>query len=106
MTVYSAIAAATAACTSITLDNVAVPGDSTLDLSDLNAGTTVTFAGTTTFGYADDDYNLIEVGGTDVHITAETGAIIDGNGQAWWDGQGSNGGITKYVTSPSSFLVD
>lgn len=94
---YSAIPSATAACTSILLDSVAVPGNSTLDLSKLLAGTTVTFAGTTTFAYADANYDMIKVGGSNVTITAEPDAIIDGNGQAWWDGVGSNGGITKYT---------
>lgn len=88
VTAYSAVPAATAACTSITLDGIHVPGNQTLDLSKLLAGTTVTFAGLTTFGFAEVDYNLIEVGGTDINITAADGAIVDGNGQAWWDGQG------------------
>ncbi|KAK5120236.1 hypothetical protein LTR85_006442 [Meristemomyces frigidus] len=101
VTAYSAVPAATAACTAITLDGIAVPGNQTLDLSKLLVGTTVTFVGTTTFGFAEADYNLIEVGGTDITITAEKGAVIDGNGQAWWDGQGSNGGITK----PDHFFV-
>lgn len=114
VTAYSGIPAATASCTSITLDNIHVPGNATLDLSKLKPGTTVTFAGLTvstaqlrfrtashkrslqTFEYADVDINLIAVGGTNITITAEPDAIIDGNGQAWWDGQGSNGGITKY----------
>lgn len=101
VTAYSAVPAATAACTSITLDGINVPGNQTLDLSKLLTGTTVTFAGTMTFGFAAADYNLIEVGGTNITITAEPDAIIDGNGQAWWDGQGSNGGITK----PDHFFV-
>lgn len=101
VTEYSAVAAAVAGCTSIVLDGIHVPGNETLNLSKLQKGTTVTFAGTTTFGFAEADYNLIEVEGTDITITAELGAIIDGNGQAWWDGQGSNGGITK----PDHFFV-
>ncbi|KAK3669431.1 hypothetical protein LTR78_010691 [Recurvomyces mirabilis] len=101
VTAYSAVAAATASCTAITLKNIAVPGNATLDLSKLKAGTKVTFAGTTTFGFAEADYDMIKVGGTNITITAEAGAIIDGNGQAWWDGQGSNGGIAK----PDHFFV-
>ena len=50
-----------------------------------------------TFGFEAADYDLIEVGGTDFTITATPDAIIDGNGQAWWDGLGSNGGIAKCV---------
>lgn len=95
VTSYTAVPAAVAACTSIVLNNVKVPGNATLDLSELSAGTIVTFAGITTFDYANANYNLITVGGTNITITAEPDAIIDGNGQAWWDGQGSNGGITK-----------
>jgi polygalacturonase len=44
---------------------------------------------------------MIRVGGTNIHITGAPGAIIDGNGEAWWDGQGSNGGKTK----PDHFFV-
>lgn len=35
---------------------------------------------------------MIKAGGTDITITSTPDAVIDGNGQAWWDGQGSNGG--------------
>jgi polygalacturonase len=51
-----------------------------------------------TFGTTkDSDFNPIEIGGTDVTITGAAGHVIDGNGQAYWDGQGSNGGTDKYV---------
>jgi polygalacturonase len=50
-----------------------------------------------TFAYGDFSGDLIDIGGVDITITSAPGAIIDGNGQAWWDGQGSNGGITKYA---------
>ncbi|KAJ7801340.1 glycoside hydrolase [Mycena olivaceomarginata] len=32
-----------------------------------------------------------------ITIQGASGSVIDGNGQAWWDGQGSNGGTTKYA---------
>ena len=105
VTAFSAVASATASCTAITLENVAVPGGETLDLSKLKTGTTVTFAGTTTFGYYDWDSDLIDVGGTNITITAAAGAVIDGNGQSWWDGQGSNGGIAKYFLAHESLLM-
>ncbi|GAB7352823.1 hypothetical protein MBLNU459_g3437t1 [Dothideomycetes sp. NU459] len=95
VTDYAAVPAATAACTAITLDGLTVPGNSTLDLSKLKPKTVVTFKGLTTFEYAEANYNLILAGGTDIIITALPGAVIDGNGQAWWDGLGGNGGITK-----------
>ncbi|OCL14391.1 glycoside hydrolase family 28 protein [Glonium stellatum] len=101
VTAYTNVAAATASCTAITLDNIRVPSGSTLDLSKLNTGTTVTFAGNTTFDYYDGNINLIEIGGTDITVTSEPDAVIDGNGQSWWDGLGSNGGIAK----PNHFVT-
>ncbi|KAF2127872.1 glycoside hydrolase family 28 protein [Dothidotthia symphoricarpi CBS 119687] len=100
VTAYSAIPAATAACTSITLDGITVPGNSTIDLSKLKTGTKVTFKGTTFWEYFDANYPFIKVGGTNIEITAAEGAILDGNGQSWWDGLGSNGGISK----PNHFI--
>jgi polygalacturonase len=90
-----------AACTDITLHSITVPGNTSLDLSKIKPGTTVTFAGKTTFEYADANYDMIKVSGSNVIITAEKGAIIDGNGQAWWDGLGSNGGVAK----PNHFIT-
>ncbi|KAH0347195.1 glycoside hydrolase, partial [Aureobasidium melanogenum] len=101
VTSYSGVATAVSSCTNITLDSIAVPGNTTLDLTKLKNGTTVVFAGKTTFAYADANYDMIKVAGTDVTITAEKGAIIDGNGQAWWDGLGSNGGVSK----PNHFIT-
>ncbi|KAG9842072.1 glycoside hydrolase, partial [Aureobasidium melanogenum] len=101
VTSYPDLANAVSSCTNITLDSIAVPGNTTLDLTKLKAGTTVTFAGKTTFAYADANYDMIKVAGTDVTITAEKDAIIDGNGQAWWDGLGSNGGVAK----PNHFIT-
>jgi hypothetical protein len=40
--------------------------------------------------------DLIQIGGTDITIQGEPGAVLDGNGPAWWDGLGSNGGVKKY----------
>lgn len=40
-----------AACSTITLSNIAVPAGTTLDLTKLTKGTKVIFSGTTTFGY-------------------------------------------------------
>ncbi|CAD0111392.1 unnamed protein product [Aureobasidium uvarum] len=101
VTSYSGVAAAVSSCTNIVLDSIAVPGNTTLDLTKIQPGSTVTFAGKTTFAYADANYDMIKVAGTDVTITAEKGAIIDGNGQAWWDGLGSNGGVAK----PNHFIT-
>ncbi|KAL9054446.1 MAG: hypothetical protein Q9162_004168 [Coniocarpon cinnabarinum] len=96
--------------TAIEVNNVKVPAGETLTLEKLAKGTTVTFTGTTSFGYKEwpgwvdlsdrqlADYNpqdgpLLSISGTGVTVTGS--GIIDGNGPQYWDGQGSNGGITK-----------
>ncbi|KAI8942508.1 hypothetical protein NX059_000572 [Plenodomus lindquistii] len=100
VTTYAAIPAAVTACTNITLDGITVPGNGTIDLSKLKAGSKVTFAGRTFWEYADANYAFIKVAGTNVEITATKDAVLDGNGQAWWDGLGSNGGVAK----PNHFI--
>lgn len=102
VTAYSQVAPAVAACTSITLQDIAVPTNSTLTLTGLKAGTVVTFAGTTTFAFTNSStFNPITVGGAGITIQGAPGHIIDGNGQAYWDGLGSNGGLPK----PDHFIV-
>ncbi|SPQ25674.1 27339075-7534-4851-a438-cd15d811421d [Thermothielavioides terrestris] len=99
---YSQISAAVASCTDIVLSNIAAPGGSAIDLSKLKAGATVTFDGLTTFGFTNSSsFNPITIGGQGITVTANPGAIIDGNGQAYWDGLGSNGGVPK----PDHFIV-
>lgn len=99
-------------CATIVLSDVAVPSGTTLDLSDLNDGTKVIFEGETTWGYKEWDGPLLQIKGTDISIEGASGATLNGNGDQWWDGEGSNGGVTKpkffYVrfvpSSPQSFL--
>jgi polygalacturonase len=84
------------------LSNVAVPNESAIDLSNLQMGTTVTFGGLTTFGFTNSSsFDPINIGGKDITITTTEGSVIDGNGQAYWDGLGSNGGVPK----PYHFIV-
>lgn len=87
--------ASKASCSSITLNNIAVPAGTTLDLTKLNDGTTVTFQGTTSFGYKEWEGPLISISGTKITVKGASGHVIDGNGAKWWDGEGSNGGKTK-----------
>lgn len=94
-----------ASCTDIILDGITVPGNSTIDLTKLKTGSKVTFKGTTFWEYFDANYPFIKVGGTNLEITAAEGAILDGNGQSWWDGLGSNGGIAKFVLEAPLNLV-
>jgi polygalacturonase len=123
VTAYASISSAVASCTNIVLSGISAPASSTINLASLQTGTTVTFAGKTvssigslrqngfthetnqygqTFGYTEDsDFDPIVIGGTDITITGASGHVIDGNGQAYWDGQGSNGGTDK----PDHFIV-
>ena len=55
----------------------------------------VIFEGETTFGYEEWSGPLVSVSGTDITVTASSGAYLNGNGADWWDGEGSNGGKTK-----------
>ena len=81
------------ASTDIVIDNLAVPGGTTLDLTKLKSGTCVTFKGTTTFGYSAWNGPLVAVAGANILITGK--GTLDGQGREYWDGQGVNGGSTK-----------
>ncbi|KAL7005412.1 hypothetical protein EMMF5_004966 [Cystobasidiomycetes sp. EMM_F5] len=84
VTSFSAIPAAVANCTSITLQDIAVPGGSSLNLTGLKTGSIVNFAGTTSFGFANASYDMITVSNAmNVTIQATSGGLINGNGQAW-----------------------
>ncbi|KAI0908750.1 putative extracellular polygalacturonase [Ustulina deusta] len=84
-----------ASCATIVLSNVAVPSGTTLDLSDLEDGTHVIFEGTTTWGYKEWSGPLLQIKGKDITIEGASGSVLDGDGSRWWDGEGSNGGVTK-----------
>ncbi|GJC89558.1 polygalacturonase [Colletotrichum liriopes] len=91
VTKYADIANAVATCKDIVLESIAVPASSAIDLQKLKSGATVTFSGKTTFGTTlDNDFDPIIISGTSVTITGAPGHVIDGNGQAYWDGEGSN----------------
>ncbi|RMY12059.1 hypothetical protein D0866_14264 [Hortaea werneckii] len=90
-----AAASGKADCKNIVLKDIAVPAGETLDMTDLNDGTTVSFEGTTTFGYKEWKGPLISFSGTDITIQGADGHLIDMGGDQWWDGKGSNGGVTK-----------
>jgi len=64
-------------------------------MTDLADGTTVSFEGTTTFGYKEWEGPLVSFSGTDITIQGASGHLIDMGGEQWWDGEGSNGGKTK-----------
>ncbi|KAF2652989.1 glycoside hydrolase family 28 protein [Lophiostoma macrostomum CBS 122681] len=82
-------------CSTIVLNGITVAAGKTLDLTKLKDDTTVIFQGTTTFKYSEWEGPLISVSGTGIKVQGASGHVIDGNGAAWWDGKGSNGGKTK-----------
>ncbi|KAJ5093593.1 hypothetical protein N7456_009454, partial [Penicillium angulare] len=99
---YASLSSAVESCTNIVLSDLYAPPSSTIDLSSLQTGASVTFAGTTTFGDTfDDDFDPIIISGTNITITGAAGHVIEGNGEAYWDGEGSNGGQDK----PDHFIV-
>lgn len=101
VTAYASISSAVKSCTNILLSGVSAPASSTISLA-LQTGASLTFAGETTFGTTEDsDFDPIVLTGTDITVTGASGHVIDGNGQAYWDGQGSNGGVDK----PDHFFV-
>ncbi|KAL4773503.1 pectin lyase fold/virulence factor [Aspergillus nidulans var. acristatus] len=86
-TEYSQIPSAVASCTSIVLSDIAAPNGPAIDLSNLQTRTTVTFDGLPTFGFTNSSsFKPVTIGGKDTAITATEGAVVDGNGQAYWDG--------------------
>ena len=92
---FSSLATIKKSCSAITVDSLTVPKGKTLDLTSLKDGTTVTFKGTTTFGYQEWEGPLIKVTGKKIKVTGATGHVINGNGAQWWDGKGGNGGKKK-----------
>lgn len=96
VTAATDVSSAVSSCTAIEISNLSVPANTTIDLTGLKDNTTVTFSGTTTFGYSpDSDFVAIQVSGSGITITGAEGHVIDGNGPAYWDGQGTNGGTDK-----------
>lgn len=57
--------------------------------------TVITFDGRTSWEYEEKNYNLLAFSGTNLTVQGSASHVIDGNGQLWWDGLGSNGGVTK-----------
>ncbi|KAJ4342106.1 hypothetical protein N0V95_007042 [Ascochyta clinopodiicola] len=83
-------------CSSITFTSITVPAGQTLDLSNLATGAKVNFAGTSTWAFSKGFAGpLLNIGGTNIVVTGEAGAKLNGQGQLYWDGQGSNGPVTK-----------
>ncbi|KZT55467.1 glycoside hydrolase family 28 protein [Calocera cornea HHB12733] len=89
------VASAVAQCTDLHIQDLTVPPNTTLDLSKVKANTVITFEGRTFWQWANATYDLLKVGGTNITIQGAACSVLDGNGPAWWDGIGSNGGVPK-----------
>lgn len=55
----------------------------------------VIFAGTTTWDYAEWEGPLVRFKGSRITIKGAAGHKLNPDGARWWDGKGSNGGVTK-----------
>ncbi|EJS43013.1 pgu1p [Saccharomyces arboricola H-6] len=80
-------------CSSIVIKDLTVPAGTTLDLTGLASGTTVTFEGTTTFQYKEWAGPLISISGSKIKVVGASGNVIDGQGAKWWDGKGDSGKV-------------
>ncbi|RDW62700.1 hypothetical protein BP5796_11002 [Coleophoma crateriformis] len=91
----AAVSASAKNCATVVISAMTVPSGTTLDMSKLSQGSTVIFEGTTTWEYEAWSGPLLQIEGTDITVKGATGNLLDGNGAKWWDGKGSNGGVTK-----------
>ncbi|KAF1966646.1 endopolygalacturonase [Bimuria novae-zelandiae CBS 107.79] len=90
---YASASKSQASCATIVLNNVAVPSGVTLDLSKMKAGTNVIFQGTTTWGYKEWKGPLLQIQGSGIKVSGASGAVLDGQGAKWWDGEGDSGKV-------------
>ncbi|KAG8849146.1 hypothetical protein FRB96_000932 [Tulasnella sp. 330] len=80
-------------CTTITINAFTVPAGEQF-LLDLADGTTVNVEGDVTFAFSEWAGPLFEIEGSGVTFNGN-GYTFNGNGPSYWDGLGSNGGVTK-----------
>ncbi|KAH8664633.1 glycosyl hydrolases family 28-domain-containing protein [Xylariales sp. PMI_506] len=100
VTALSQVSASAKSCSNVLLSGLTVPASSTLSVTVPTSGALL-FAGTMTVEYTPDtDYTPIVLKGSYAKVAGLPGAVIDGQGSKYWDGQGSNGGTDK----PDHFL--
>ncbi|XP_056648860.1 uncharacterized protein LOC130453249 [Diorhabda sublineata] len=99
ITQYSQVANALSKCTNIVIDSLVVPSGITLDLK-LKDGAILAFKGTTTFEVGYNDITLMTISGNNINVFGESGSLIHGQGEKYWDGQGGSG-----VKKPKLFQI-
>ena len=95
---FDQVAGVIANCTNIAITDLSVPGNTTLDLTKLKPNSTVTFYGRTVWEYiygANSD--LMKIKGSNITLQGAPCSVLDGQGQFFWDGIGTNGGVPKSV---------
>lgn len=89
------VSASAKACSNILLSGMTIPASSTLSVTVPTSGALL-FAGTMTVEYTPDtSYTPIVLKGSYAKVVGLEGAVIDGLGAHYWDGEGSNGGTDK-----------
>ncbi|EGO55593.1 polygalacturonase precursor [Neurospora tetrasperma FGSC 2508] len=85
-------------CQEIVISDLQVPAGKTLTLDKLNPGTTVTFAGNTTFPYLSSGWAgpLLSISSSSkLTIRGLSSSVLYGSGEKYWDGLGQKGPIKK-----------
>ncbi|CAK5263184.1 unnamed protein product [Mycena citricolor] len=80
-------------CTSVVIEAFTVPSGSTVTIA-AASGATVTMTGDITFAKTTSSGPLITFNTANINFNGGN-HNINGNGAAYWDGQGTNGGVTK-----------
>ena len=95
VTAFADVTASMSVCSNVLLSGVTVPASTTLSVTVPTNGALL-FAGTMTIEYTPDaSYTPIVLKGTKAKVVGLPGAVINGLGADYWDGEGSNGGTAK-----------
>ncbi|KZP10503.1 glycoside hydrolase family 28 protein [Athelia psychrophila] len=94
----SDVTAANLACTTINIESFTMTAGKTLAITGLASGTAVNLLGEVTFGVSNWAGPLFEIGTSSDSGTFAfngNGNTFNGQGASYWDGEGTNGGVTK-----------
>ncbi|XP_060535047.1 polygalacturonase-like [Cylas formicarius] len=91
---YEDVNSVTSNCTDIVVDDLIVPAGKTLRLN-LQEGTRLTLKGNISFEFHYWSGPVILIAGSSLTVVGDPGSVLDGQGERYWDGQGSWGNYTK-----------